>query len=434
MKKSDRVLVLLFNNFSNDSRVLKECTTLVECGYHVELWAYFDPNLPQSETINGFVVKRKLLIPKKGVGSAQTWVKRIKKLKSWILHYPVKLIKTNALIYGPTKKYFNKFESFIGHLLRLVLSRHRIRKAVVDVGKQSTFDFDIIHCNDLHPLELGVKIKKQYPHLKIVYDSHEFQTETPKLNASPPAKKHAQELEKSCITFASEMITVSQPIADAYQKMYDLKAVHVVKNCPPRLTTRPLSTDYFRNYFKIPADELVFLYQGALKQSRGVGEILDCFTMLFQKGYQSKHLVFMGYGPYEKEIQERCKTFTNIHFHPSVKMDDLPKISNSADYGIIFTQDTCKNHTYSLPNKLFEYIAFGLPVIVSPLETMQKLVEEEQIGFVANGFQPENLYEKIKDISVPPATELRDVLWKLHTEKYNWDIEKQVLINLYKNL
>lgn len=179
---------------------------------------------------------------------------------------------------------------------------------------------------------------------------------------------------------------------------------------------------------------MVFLYQGALKASRGVGEVLDSFSMLWEKGHHSKHIVFMGYGPFEDEIKKRTETFPNIHFHPSISMYDLPKVSNSADYGIIYTPDTCLNHAYSLPNKLFEYIAFGLPMIVSPLVTMKKLVEEDGVGYVTNGFMPEDLCKTIIGIMKLPDHGMKDHLWKLHREKYNWDIEKRKLIDLYENL
>jgi glycosyltransferase involved in cell wall biosynthesis len=429
MKSQPKILVLLLNNFSNDSRVLKECTTLVQNGYSVELWALYDPALPDHEVVGGFVVRRKLMTKEKKL---QAWKKRVKSLRQTLLYVPLKVLKGNRFLYSVSKRSFNALENRAMGLARSRASKQRKRNLADDAVSPKGFDFDLIHCNDLHALELGVNMKRQHPQVRIVYDSHEHQTETPKLKAASPEKKRAQELERECVALADEVITVSEPIADEYEKMYGISKVHVVKNCPPLLDKRPISTDHFRKVFKLSKNDLVFLYQGQLKESRGVGEILECFSLLWKNGIRDKHMVFMGYGPLEKEIQKVAKECRIVHFHPAVKMDELPKVSGSADYGVIFIPNNCKSYFYSLPNKLFEHIAAGLPIIASPLQSMKELIEREKVGLVTRGFSAEDLYKEIEGISSPPKESLRRSLWELHQRKYNWEIEEKKLLAVYE--
>lgn len=428
-----KILVLLFNNFANDSRVLKECTTLVDAGYGVELWAYHDPKLPELETVSGFVVRRKFYKQPKALPSPKRIKGVLKRTRKAVLSAPVRALRAYPGVYRGVKAAFNAVERKALWFAQRARSNYFQRKQVGQVEKYKDFAFDIIHCNDLAPLAMAVAIKKQHPRVRIVYDSHEHQTETPKLNVLPEKKKHFQDLERECIAFADEVITVSPSIAADYESMYGLPKVHVIKNCPT-LMTDGRRGNYLRETFGLKEDDFVFLYQGALKASRGVGDVLDCFSALWAEGYAKHHVVFMGYGPFEAEIRARAGKVPTIHFHAAVPSRDVPPITASADYGLIFTPNTCKNHDYSLPNKLFEYMSCGLPIIASPLREMKQLIEAEEIGRVTENFTVRSLVDALKAVTGKPDERARGHLRNLHRRKYNWDVEKRTLLELYKKV
>ncbi|MBF4328677.1 glycosyltransferase, partial [Vibrio anguillarum] len=94
-------------------------------------------------------------------------------------------------------------------------------------------------------------------------------------------------------------------------------------------------------------------------------------------------LVCMGYGPLEALIQEKAHQQSTIFFHPAVTPDVLLNYTSSADYGVSFIEDSCLSYRYCLPNKMFEYLMAGLPVLTSNLFEMKRLVEIEGVGIVA---------------------------------------------------
>jgi glycosyltransferase involved in cell wall biosynthesis len=418
--KQNRVLVLLHNTFTTDSRVLKECTTLVEAGYEVELRCMFDEKLPEREVINGFTVRR--LFRKSPNDTAGR--RLIRKLRDTIVSPFTRLLKPSPFVYEHTLGLLNSFES-----------RVRQRREKQKFGKQPSrhFPFDIIHCNDLRPLPYAVELKKKHPHVKLVYDSHEYQTEVFSAASDPTKKRQLELVERTNIPFVDEVITVSPSIGKQYEALYGLKKVHVVKNCPPVTAHAPRSTQ-FQSKFGLSSTDIVFLFQGGLvKNIRGIEEIISAFIRLKESGYRQYHIVFMGFGDLEGEIATYAKTHSNIHLHPAVHPNQIAEISTSADYGIIFYPNNCKNHYYCLPNKLFEYMACGLPVVVSPLYEMRNLVQYESIGIVTGDFTADSLVQAIRNITLQPSAHERDRIQNLHRTKYSWDVEKVALLNIYKD-
>ena len=244
-----KVLVLLFNSFTNDSRVLKECTSLVAAGYKVELWASYAANLPEYEVINGFEVRRKFGKPAAVVvnkqahqhGPAGSLSRRLgwgtrSVLRSGALvlarmapklHDAAKAVYIQVeevAVKASKGKYpaFNKLKASLAK--RPSLPRWRASATASSVVP----DFDFIHCNDLMPLPLAVAMKKRDPRIKIIYDSHEYQTESAGLVNNPSKKQRFEQLERDNIIHADQVITVGDSIAKEYQRLYGLRKVHVV--------------------------------------------------------------------------------------------------------------------------------------------------------------------------------------------------------------
>src|SRR5690606_25297168 len=139
----------------------------------------------------------------------------------------------------------------------------------------------------------------------------------------------------------------------------------------------------------IRSDQTIFLYQGGLSSGRGIEILIEAFSN--QEG-DKNGLVCMGYGPLEHSIKEKADTTATIFYHPAVMPDVLLAHTSSADDGISFVEDLCLSSRYCLPNKVFEYLLAGLPVLTSDLFEMQRLVESEKVGIVAventvRGFQ-----------------------------------------------
>lgn len=86
----------------------------------------------------------------------------------------------------------------------------------------------------------------------------------------------------------------------------------------------------------------------------------------------------MGFGESVKIVKDYAKKFSNIHYHPAVKPDETIQYTCGADVGVHFIKNTCLNHYFCLPNKIWEYLNASLPVIVSNMLEMEKVVDKLQ--------------------------------------------------------
>ena len=141
----------------------------------------------------------------------------------------------------------------------------------------------------------------------------------------------------------------------------------------------------------------------------------------------------MGYGQLEDEIKEHSMDYANIFFQEAVSPDKLLDYTSSADFGVATLQNTCLSYYYCLPNKIFEYIMANLPVIVSDLPEMRRIIEVNQVGIIAKENNVERLKEAIKEAKgLDTTTFLKNI--KKVQEIYNWDNQEKILLSAYKNL
>lgn len=382
-KFNNKVVSLVLNNFKNDSRVLKENISLQKAGYDVKVVALHEEPLKEFEEMQNIPVHRIKL-----------------KTRSWSKHRIVQLIKYFEFIYKFVRKYKKN---------------------------------DIFHCNDLSALPIGAIIKKFFNrNAKIVYDAHEYETEVNGLQGIE--KKLKKWLEKSLIKYADKVITVSDAIADEYVKLYDIGKPALVLNTTPYKKIE--KKNIFRETLDIKENQTIFLYQGGLSKGRGIEILLEAFKTLNTK-HQSQNtnavIIFMGYGSLENLIKERSKEYKNIYFHQAVSPDVLLDYTSSADFGISTIEDTCLSYRYCLPNKMFEYLMAEIPVIVSNLYEMKRLVESNKIGTVAKENTPDGLKEAIREAVNLDKEDLQTNIKKLKSV-YNWEEQEKVLLNIYKDL
>ena len=283
----------------------------------------------------------------------------------------------------------------------------------------------MVNIHSLALLPLGVMLKYRYS-AKLIYDAHELETETNGLHGI--RKKLAKRVECSLIRFADQVFVVGEAIADQYMNDYNIDRPIVLLNAPKYKKTAP--SNRFREKFFIAEDMTIFLYQGGLAAGRGVEVLIDAF-----KSTQSSKavVVFMGYGPLEVKIKAASAEFSNIFFHPAVPSDVVLDYTVSADVGISLIENTCLSYYYCMPNKLFEYIMVGLPVIVSNMQEMATFVNDNNLGVVAMDETPEAIIKAIKKLLALDLVVLRKNA--LETSKgYSWDLQEKKMISAYKNL
>jgi len=379
------VTSIVLNNFKNDSRVLKENISLQNAGYEVIVVALHEELLKEFDNIQNIPVHRIKL-----------------KSRSWSKNKIVQLIKYGEFVYRVIKKYKNS---------------------------------DILHCNDLNSLPIGVIIKLFFNrNSKLVYDAHEYETE---LNGLAGIQKTLVKwLERRLIKHADKVITVSNAIANEYVRLYDIDKPSLVLNTPPFKEIK--KQNIFRPLFDINDSQTIFLYQGGLSKGRGIEILLESFKSLWNSTVNKEEknypvIIFMGYGPLEKLVIEESNKYENIYFHNAVTPDVLLNYTSSADFGILFYENNCLNHYYCSPNKMFEYLMAEIPVIASNLFEMKRLVELNKIGAVATENNSAGLQDAIEDAVKMNPKELQNNIASIKSI-YNWEEQEKILLKLYKEL
>lgn len=238
---------------------------------------------------------------------------------------------------------------------------------------------DIVHCHDTFALPAGWFLKK---HLgcRLVYDAHEL--ESNKNGQSAILSRATLLIEKFCWKRVDLLISVSDSIIDWYRRSLGAKPGVLILNAPviaedSQASPRPHECEtYLRERYRIPADDLVFVYVGMLSAGRGIEICLDAFAA----GPKEAHVVFVGLGRLERTIIEYSNRHSNIHFHEAVPHDRVVPLVRGADYGLCLIEKTSLSAYYCLPNKLFEYGFARVPVLASDFPEIRRLVHQYSLG------------------------------------------------------
>jgi len=368
-----KVANIVLNDFTNDSRVLKTSQSLIRLGFSVTVVALYNRGLNRFEKKDNIFINRIKLIS-----------------KPWPKFKIIQIIK------------------YLEFVVRAVILCR---------------DKNIFYCNDLNALPVGLLVKFFYRRVKVIYDCHEYETEIKELKGLE--KKLKKLFERSLIYFADDIITVSNSIANEYSRIYRIRKPYIILNCP--FYNEQSKSNHFRENFQIRDDQTIFLYQGGFRKGRGLEILLDAF---YQLDTDDHVLVCMGYGPLEKIVKEKSNNSSTIYYFPAVQPCELLNYTSSADYGILFYEDNCLNHRYCSPNKIFEYLMAGLPVITSNLYEMKNLVETSQIGVVAldntvNGFK-----DAIDTCLNLDYHALQQNVYKSR-KKYCWENQEKILEEIF---
>jgi len=259
--------------------------------------------------------------------------------------------------------------------------------------------------------------------IPLIYDSHEYFTEVPELVGRPAVKKIWEGIEKRILPHIRFAYTVSQSIADAYRAKYGIP-MEVIFNYPTR------KKSLIQPGFSLRREqEKIILYQGSVNAGRGLA--LAIRAMEFING---SRLVIIGEGDLLEDLIKftgnaglsGCVTFTG-----RISMDELYAFTQQADVGLSLEEDLGLNYRYALPNKLFDYIQAGIPVLVSDLPEMAALVRKYTIGKVIGTKDPSELASCISSMLNNAADRER---WKenllIASEELCWEKEEGKLLGI----
>jgi glycosyltransferase involved in cell wall biosynthesis len=282
---------------------------------------------------------------------------------------------------------------------------------------------DILVSNDLDTLP-AVYLASVIKNRVLVYDSHEYFTEVPELRNRRFTRKIWEKIESWILPRIHFSSTVSRPIADEYNKKYNIKMA-VIRNLPFRKTSAEDPEFKLRK-----KSEKIIIYQGVLNMGRGLEMAIQAMQYT-----QNVQLVIIGGGDIEKELKEQATSLgldDKIKFTGRISPDKLFDYTVQADLGISLEEDLGLNYRFALPNKVFDYIQAGVPVLVSDLPEVKSIVLQYDVGMINSAKTPVELGSLFNTI-LTDVSKLR--AWKINAKKAAaelcWENEEQKLINLY---
>ncbi len=250
-----------------------------------------------------------------------------------------------------------------------------------------------LHCHDINTVFMGLLAAKFTGQI-IVSDLHEWKSETSSVDRKNKSifflqKKIYQFVEKLTLQNADFIISVNEMIAKEMKLFYKVNCdILIVKNIPDFYDLKPYD---LRERLSIDARFLLVYYVGQLAPYRNIDEILIAIS-------QCPDIAFVLQGTiqpcYQRSLKKKCsdlKISDRVFFLPPVSHDLIPSACQGADVGIFTCHAIGKSMYYSLPNKLFEYILGGIPIIAEDLPVVRSYVIDNDIGTIVNSKIPETI-------------------------------------------
>jgi glycosyltransferase involved in cell wall biosynthesis len=286
---------------------------------------------------------------------------------------------------------------------------------------------DLLFANDLDTVLPNYLISR-LKNIPLIYDSHEYYTEVPELTGRPFVQKMWKQIERFVFPKLKDIITVNNSIARLYENQYH-KTLTVVRNISPRVSFNKLKS---RKDLGLPEEKHIIILQGAgINIDRGTEEALEAIHYI-----ENAVLMIVGDGdviPMLKEKAKEPRFKDKVMFIPKQPFEQLYHYTANADLGLTLDKDTNINYRYSLPNKLFDYIHTGIPILASSLVEVKQIIDDYQIGCTIDNFDPQHIAEKMQFMLTD--TNSRE-MWKknliLASEKLNWQNEEQILLEVLR--
>ncbi len=300
-------------------------------------------------------------------------------------------------------------------------------------------EVDVWHAHDLTGL-MAIAPRVRAP-ARLVYDSHEIFIETGTAARLPGLlRRMLSAYERWLTRRAVAMITVNDQYAAVLDRRLRPRRVLIVRNCPPRwaLPDRPVSE--LRDATGVPASAPLILYHGSFTHHRGIEQLAEA---MLQPGLESAHLALLGFGGIRNELEDLVmepRFEGRLHLVDAVPPGVLLDWVAGADVDAIPLQHSTLNHWLCTPNKLWESLAAGVPVVVSDFPAMREIVLEDPagaLGAVCDPADPASIARAIRTIVASPPearAELRRRCLEAAHLRWNWEQESATLVDLYRDL
>jgi glycosyltransferase involved in cell wall biosynthesis len=436
-----RIDMFVYNRCTNDTRVLKEAGTLTAAGHRVRIIAVLDGTTAPREERDGFRIVRidrdpihyRLLRGSRWAG--RLWRRPVAAMARdesatraiAVAAAPIALLarglrllwRTWLAVSRPFKRAARRL-LLIPHKPLMFFDYYQRAYRVVRADPP-----EALHAHDLNTLPVAAALARRLG-LPLTYDAHELYPEISTLTEREAVIWRW--LEKRLVGRADHTVTVCDSIAAEIERRYGVPRPTVLLNCPAasangRAAGRTAAIDS-------KVEEPVILYQGGFSPNRGLKTLVLAAHRL-ERG----RIVLMGWGRLEDELRDLIAgegLGDRVRIVDPVPPAEVIAQARRASVGVIPYEPVGLNNTYTTPNKLFDYMAAGLPVAASRLPELTRFVEQGEMGLTFSPGDPAALATALNEILTDPASYRR--MRERSQEaghRYTWERESHKLLALY---
>jgi len=367
----DKIVHATINPCQDERRIFSEALTAAQNGYRVEIFALKVPEIEEITVLSDIIIQR----------------------------IPIKYWRGGPL----------KFLTFNWKLFWKLLGK----------------DFNILHVHDLWVLPATVVVAI-FKKCKLVYDSHEFARGLEIFQQKRLSGKIWALTEKLLIKRVDVILTINSYHKQLFLETYPhIPQPEVIMNFPSRR-----SIPNYNNLPKFHSRRNIVLYQGIFKNHRGLKQLIKAMVNV-----NSGSLELIGSGEIETSLRELVKILRlneKVIFRGRIDWNQLLKHSSNAKAGLVLFEPVGLNYRYASPNKFFEYVMAGTPVIVSNIIPFKDFITLYEVGVLVDLASEDSIALAIEKFLTDEKNWLKYHQNCLKArEVWNWEFQEQKLIDLY---
>lgn len=420
MKRRLRTTMVVRNDLTRDARVRREAKALAEDGHAVSVICLHSEGLAPFEEVDGYRVIR-VVIPE------------IALPVSMIARPPGRMRVDPKSAETDAGNHRSSPRRLLGAVRGFVWKcRHECRlvRTILETRPE------IVHAHDGDCVAVGI-LAARLTAARFIYDSHEYySTLAPGVNGWR-GKRIAwtrMRTEYQAVRTARAVVQVNPEIAAAMSRKHGLCIRSVVVRNVPHLVL-PGRNGVLRRGLGIPAFIPIAIMQGQITRGTGHDTLVRAAVHLPEPW----KVVILGPGPEldnAKSLAKELGLNGRVLFQGPVPHTELSSYTCDADVGVVLTQPIDESHRLALPNKLFEYMMAGLPVVGSDLPAIAAVLRKTGCGVAVDPYDPQAVADAIQKFTPGASAHAaaRAAGLKAVREEYNWDREKQSLLDLYRRL
>ncbi|MDZ5710908.1 glycosyltransferase family 4 protein [Jeotgalibacillus haloalkalitolerans] len=284
-----------------------------------------------------------------------------------------------------------------------------------------TKEFDCVHACDFDtvlPANLIAKLLNK----KIVYDIFDYYVDA--FSVPRTLKPVVEKIDIQMMNSADAVIITNESRKEQIKKSSP-KNLLIIHNSPVHT-----AKTHDKHAEKTVSGRLSFAYFGIFSNGRLLEEILSVF-----ENRKDIELHIGGFGLLEPEVIKASENHENIIYYGKVPYDRVIEVESSCDVLFATYDPEVPNHRFSSPNKLYEAMMLGKPIIVSKGTGLDHLIEEYELGrsidYTREGFE-----QAVNEFSgmLPNIEQIYQHVTNVYQEMFSWDIMENRLVDIYHQL